>query len=267
MPVPAYLASLRVFCPLSEFPPGERRRWERYVAAGRAVGRAELMAGEHAQALAALVAPRLDVAEEHAVAEVVDGVTYLCPARTQLRTWQAAAAFRDGLPDLLADAFLPARLAAEASEQLAGWQEVSPQLQAHIRTSAWTVPLAWLLLFDPAERQVQPVALRYAAGLTTVRRRAGAALAILREALPAAPTAAALEELVHWLGGFSTRSRVELDYGALAELFEDLTAEVSVADLTEALAALAAGDGAAATAAYERVVSRWRPLQLRENAS
>src|SRR5690242_15418458 len=50
--VPAYLASLRVFSPLATFPPAERGRWERYIAAERAPDRATLVAIEHDTGLA-----------------------------------------------------------------------------------------------------------------------------------------------------------------------------------------------------------------------
>jgi hypothetical protein len=74
-----------------------------------------------------------------------------------------------------------------------------------------------------------------------------------------------LHELGRWLGEFSGRSRVELDYGALGPLLGDPD-EASVADLQAGLAALQTGDGAGAAAAYERVAGRWRELQLRESA-
>lgn len=267
MPVPTYLASLRVFSPLSTFPPGERRRWERYIAAGKALDRAGLVAAEHDQALRALVRPSLDVAEEQAAAEVVDGVTYLCPSRTQLRVWSAAAEFRDGLPALIADSFVPRGLADEAADRLAGWREVSPELRAHIRTAPWAIPLAWFLLFEEAEADRGEDTLRYVAGLGATRRRITQALGVLEQTLPQAPTTGQLADLGRWLAEFHGYSRVELDYGVLAGLFEDLTGETSVADLTEALGALNRADGDTASAAYERVAARWRPLQLRENAS
>lgn len=268
MPVPLYQASLRVFSPLSTFPPGERRRWERYVAAAKAPDRLELQRIEHDQALAAAVRPTLDVDEDHALAEVVDGVTFLCPARTQLRVWQAAEEFRDGMAPLLADTFVPRALAEEAADQLAGWREVSPDLRAHIRTSSWSIPLTWFLLFDPAEAYRAEGVLRYATGITAVRRRAADALQIMEAVLPQAPTTPELAELIGWLAGFHGYSRVELDYGMLATLFGDeLSKETSVDDLTGGLAALARGDGVAAGRAYERVMERWRAVQQREHCS
>jgi hypothetical protein len=265
---PASSASLRVFVPLSTLPPGERRRWERYVAAGRALDRRGLVAAERAAAIAAAIRPTLDVDQEHALVEVVDGVTYICPARTQLRVWEAAGTFRDGLPEIIADAFIPQQLADEAIDQLAGWQEVSPGLVPHVRSACWTIPLAWFLLFDPAEEARHENELRFVTSLDASRRRAARASAVLGATLPQVPMLADLQEIDRWLDQFHRMGRVELDYGGLAVLFgEALPQETSVSDLATGLDALARGDGAGAAAAYERVASRWRHVQLRETAS
>lgn len=268
MSAPASSASLRVFVPLSTLPPGERRRWERYVAAGRALDRGGLVAAERAAAVVAVVKPTLDVDQEHALVELVDGVTYICPARTQLRVWETAAVFRDGLPQIVADAFIPPELADEATDQLAGWREVSPGLVPHVRSTCWTIPLAWFLLFDPAEELRHDGELRFVAGLDATRRRAARAGAVLAATLPQVPMLGDLQEIDRWLDQFHRMGRVELDYGGLAALLgESLAQETSVADLADGLDALSRGDGAGAAAAYERVAGRWREVQLRETAS
>ena len=73
------------------------------------------------------------------------------------------------------------------------------------------MPLAWFLLFDPAERLLSGPRLRYVTGLDRARRRAGEALAVLQRTLPQAPTTPMLEDLVGWLGSFHRVSRVELE--------------------------------------------------------
>ena len=256
-----------MFVPLSTLPSGERRRWERYVAAGKAPDRAGLVAAERAAAVVAAVRPSLDVDEEHALVEVVDGVTYICPARTQLRVWVAAEEFRFGLPALVADAFVPPTLAAEAGEQLAVWREVSPGLVPHIRSACWTIPLAWFLLFDPAERSEARSGLRYVTAMSNAIRRAGAAISVISAALPQVPIVADLADVARWLEQFHAFGRVELDYGGLVDMLAGTVQdERSVADLAEGLAAVRSGDGAAAAAAYDRVAGRWRDLQLKETA-
>jgi hypothetical protein len=48
---------------------------------------------------------------------------------------------------------------------------------------------------------------------------------------------------------------------------EALRADESVADIAESVAALGKGDPAGASAGYERVVSRWRPIAGVESAN
>jgi len=83
------------------------------------------------------------------------------------------------------------------------------------------------------------------------------------------PVAEAVEESARWLEEFHSRSIVELDYGGLAELLSDdlLREDDSAALVAEGLAALAAGEAARATTAYERLVERWRRIQLLERSN
>jgi len=268
VPVPAYLASLRVFSPLSTFPSGERRRWERYLAAGRALDRASLVEREHEAALGACVVPTLDVDEEHALVEIMDGEAYLCPARTQLRVWQTAGEFREGLAALLADVFVPPKLADEAEDQLAAWREVSPDLRSHVQTSAWTIPSAWLLLFDSTEAVRGDGQLRYVTTIDLARNRATGAVQALEEAGMQISVMVELADVIGWLAAFDDSSRVELDYGVLAPMFgTELDTEDSVALLGAGLEALKRGDLAAAGQSYDTFMERWQSLRMRSTAS
>ena len=107
------------------------------------------------------------------------------------------------------------------------------------------------------------------ADAAAARRRVARALGVLRRTLPDAPSVEGLENLGRWLEDFHPHSRVELDYGGIVEVLSDeqVRAETSVADVAESLAALQRGDGAAAGEAYERLLSRWRVLQLREQSN
>jgi hypothetical protein len=111
--------------------------------------------------------------------------------------------------------------------------------------------------------------LRYVTAMSGARRRVARALSLLRRRLPEAPTVAGLEQLGRWLEQFHPHSRVELDYGGLVALMDDeaLRSDTSVADLAESLVALGEERAEEALAAYERVLSRWRPLQSLETAS
>jgi hypothetical protein len=60
-----------------------------------------------------------------------------------------------------------------------------------------------------------------------------------------------------------------LDYGGLVHLLDDdaLSRDHSARDVTDGLAALAAGDSASAVGAYERMMERWRTVRALEHAS
>lgn len=281
MVLPGYTTLLRVYEPLASFPPPERARWERYAEAARAGGSlmdtATAVRSEHVAALGALVRPRLDVEEEHALVRQYDGLPYVCPLDTQRRVWEALAEFRAGLADVLAEAFVPATLADDAEAQLDAWRAASDARPPHVVTATWHVPLWWFLLAEPGERTLvlgsgpgdASRSLTYATTMTGARRRAARALALLQKTIPQAPTVRGLEDTGRWLEEFHPYSRVELDYGDLVHVLDDafLETDASVADLAEGLALLRAGDGPAAAAAYERVVVRWRPVQAKETAS
>lgn len=267
MPVPLYASFLRVFSPVGTFPAAEAQRWRRY--ARTADERSSALAAERRASLAALPTGRLELPGETALLMDVDGILHVCPLRTQVRAWEAAAAYAPPLPAPMVDLLRPRAQVEQATAALAAWQEANPGLVSQVLTSPWHVPAAWLALFDPVERQVVEGAVRHLTTVPRARRRGVAALAVLGETLPQAPTAETLRRTVEWLTVFPDTARLELDYGELIRLLgpAGLVADTSVADVTEALTRLAAGDAPGAARAYERVLERWRPLQLLEHAS
>ncbi|MGZ4665170.1 MAG: hypothetical protein ACXV5Q_09065 [Frankiaceae bacterium] len=296
-------AALRIYEPLAAFPPDERPRWERYARSGSAPSRAEGARREREITMDAAVRRRLDpvpsggapssgsaphrgqadtgpggsgIGAEQAFTQRVDGLLYVCPWRLQIRVWQAAQEFRTGLPRLLADAFIPAAVAARAEAALERLRLRGAELKVPVRCSTWTIPLPWLCVFDPAERVLvigrgpaKERSLIYATPMAQARRRVARALSVLRRTLPDALSVAGLEDVGRWLEEFHPHSLVELDYGGLAALLSDaeLRAETSVADVAEALAALADSDGEKARDAYARLMRRLRRLQAVEQAS
>jgi hypothetical protein len=134
-----YAAHLRVYEPLSGLPETERERWQAYIAAGDVASRPQQMLREHQVALAAVLAipPRLDLSDgsEHAYVRELDGLTYVCPWRLQVRAWDALDSFRSQLPDELRDAFFPAALSAAAEDARDVWRANNPQLKAGILTA------------------------------------------------------------------------------------------------------------------------------------
>ena len=79
----------------------------------------------------------------------------------------------------------------------------------------------------------------------------------------------AVEEGTRWLEEFHPRSIVELDYGGLVNLLpdDDLTSDDSHGLVAAGLSALSRGDADAASGAYEKLVARWRAVQLLERCN
>ena len=287
-----FAAHLRIYEPLGAFDEGERHRWTSYVDDGPP-SRSVLMALEHERALAAACAvpPRLSVATdtEHAYVRHLDGLTYVCPWRLQVRAWQALEDFRTLLPDELTEAFLPPATLLAAEVEHESWASANPDASLGIRTSTWSIPLTWFALFEPEERRLvlgerRPVgaadrgalaqtgldrALVYLTAMSRARRRAARALHVVRRVFDDGPAIEALDELGRWLEEFHPHSLVELDYGGLVHLMDDetLSADDSVGDIAGALDDLSRGDAASAGARYEEITARWRVIASLEHAN
>lgn len=283
-----YAAHLRVYEPMSGLPEGERVRWQEYVAQGDIPSRPVQMAHEHQVALAAVLAvpPRLNLSDgvDHAYVRHLDGLTYVCPWRLQLRAWDALDSFRSQLPDELRDAFFPAALTAAADDARDAWVARHPEVKAGILTSTWQVPVAWFTVFEAAERRLVlgdrrsqsdssatglDRAMVYLTAMSRARRRVAQALRIVRKVFDEGPATSAIEDVGRWLEDFHPHSLVELDYGGLVHLFDDeaLSADTSVAEVGESLERLSVGDVAAAGECYEKVIGRWRSIAALEHAN
>ena len=266
-------AHLRVYEPLAAFAEEEQQRYTALRRSGTSPSRAASDRDERSAAVRAAVRGTLDLPEGPVLMDTVDGLLYVCPLRTRLRALIAAGEFRSGMADAVADAFLPPQVAEQAESDLERWRRRMPTMKVAVVSCTYLVPLPWFVPFDAGERVLVTGAgersMRYVAPMSAARRRTARALATLRRALPEAPTVAGLEQLGRWLEDFHPHARVELDYAGLVELLtdEELRADVSVADIAESLTALGEGRGADAVGAYERVISRWRPLQQLETAS
>ena len=287
-----YAAHLRVYEPLGAYSEDERQRWTSYVDGGPP-SRAVLMAMEHEAGLAAACAvpPRLDLGSDRDYAYVrhLDGLTYVCPWRLQLRAWQAVEEFRSELPDEIADAFLPAAAVLATSVEYDAWTASNPDVQPGIRSCTWSIPLPWFALFEPEERRLvlgargtvsaggpdAPArtgldrALVYLTAMSRARRRAARALHVVQRAFDEGPAVEALDGIGRWLEEFHPHSLVELDYGGLVHLMDDeaLSADDSVGEIAAALDHLGQSDVGAAGSRYEAVVDRWRAIAALEHAN
>lgn len=294
-----YSAYLRVYEPLAAFNQAERARWESYAAQVDRPPVAAAVRLEHQRALAALLAPvavddcrrgrRADRGDDGdgAFVRVLDGLTYVCPWRTTLRTWSALTALRGELPDEVADAFVPAPAVAAARREYDAYRGAHPDARTHIRSATWQVPIPWFVLVESGERALRlgprlaaPTtdsgadrdaarSVVYVAAMSRARRRAARALAVLRRVVTEGTVVDEVEELARWLEDFHPHAVVELDYGALVHLLDDdaLREDDSAGDVAAALAGLAVGDLPAAATAYEQVMARWQAVRSVELAN
>jgi hypothetical protein len=287
-----FAAHLRVYEPLGAYDEEQRHSWTSYVDDGPP-SRPVLMALEHERALAAACAvpPRLDVAAdtEHAYVRHLDGLTYVCPWRLQLRAWQALEDFRTLLPDELTEAFLPPATLLGAEVEHESWVAANPDVTPGIRSATWSVPLTWFALFEPEERRLVlgerrasgaadggalaqtglDRALVYLTAMSRARRRAARALHVVRRVFDDGPAIEGLDELGRWLEEFHPHSLVELDYGGLVHILDDaaLRADESVAEVAAAITGMETGQAELAVAMHKRVVSRWRVVRALESAN
>jgi hypothetical protein len=279
--VPSLFASyLRVYEPLAAFDRARQVYWRRYVNEGRAVAPLEGPGRQRTAVLEALGASwtRLpDLPDEAYVLESDDSLL-VCPWNLRVRVAEAALTARSGVPAVLADAFVPPALAGLARSVLDDWRSGARVLEhglprLHEQVSTWGVPLRWFAFVELSDRELSlrpgRRVLRYRTKIQRARRRAQRAHDVLERSLGEVPITMAVAETAQWLDEFHDRSVVELDYGGLVSLLSDeqLAADDSPALVTDGLIAVAEGRGDDATKVYERLVDRWRAIQLLERCN
>jgi hypothetical protein len=295
---PPYVAELRVYEPLSSFPPAERTEWQRYLAAGPPPSTREGLRQERAVGLASACratprVPRPGEAGAHAYVLTADGMPLICPLRTELRCWRAATELAALLPSEVVAAVLPEAEIDRAVREHEQWLNQHPESRAHVLTSRWVVPVRWFLLVRPDERRLQLGEPPGSRGAGDVDEPAGEAAAAARgsggSALPAATEVG--RSLLYRTAMADARRRIARSLVVLRRAFDagpvvgaveslgrwleefhprsdaELRADDSPGDLADALAALGAGDLQKATEAYDRVIERWRIAHRVESAN
>ncbi|TDB77370.1 hypothetical protein [Micromonospora sp. KC721] len=279
--MPLFASYLRVYEPLTAFARDRQAYWRRYVREGRAVAPLEGPGRQRTSIIAALGAgwTRLPDLPDEAYVLEADDTLLVCPWDLRIRVAEAALSAREGVPSVLADAFVPPVLAGQAKAVVDDWRSGARVLEhgvprLHEQTATWGVPLRWFVLFETAERHLvtdpaERRALRYRTEISKARRRAQRALSVLRKSVGEAPITEAVEEAARWLEEFHPRSVVELDYGGLVRLLSDdsLAADDSTDLVAAGLAGLSRGEAEEASAAYDRLVARWRAVQLLERCN
>lgn len=265
-----YVASLRIYEPLSAFDPVDRLRWQSIDSS------IDSRHTEQELALRRVVFPEPPAGRPDG-AHVLDinDVRYVSPWSTATRCWAALDDFKDSLPSSITPFFVPQSL----EEVITTGVDLLEDRVPHIITETWVIPPRWFSLFIPEERvRGEDEDGIYSFARTTMakaRERATRSHEIVLGAFGQGSVEQEIENLLDWLELFHPESLVELDYGGLANYLDNVLRaqgldgiddDSSIEDVAHSLAGLAAGDGAVAGQGYERLVTRWRSVQAIESA-
>src|SRR5689334_18748993 len=156
-----FAAYLRVYEPLTAFDRDRQLYWRRYVKEGRAVAPLDGPGRQRTAVLEALGAgwTRLPDLPEDAYILETDDTLLVCPWNLKFRVAEAALSARDGVPPVLADAFVPAKLAGLAKTVVDDWHSGSQVLErgmprVHEQIATWGIPLRWFVFVDLSEREL-----------------------------------------------------------------------------------------------------------------
>ena len=265
-----YVASLRVYEPLTAFNLNDQARWSQ-IAVTSPTGWDEQKKALHRTIVSDSPALKPDGAH---VLEL-EGKRYIAPWSTAARCWAALDDFKSSLPSTLSKYFLPQKIEDAINVNL----EVIEDKVSHIITATWSIPPRWFALFEPSDRlrgtnnDGAYTILR--TSISNAKQRCLFAHQAVVNAFGNGPIEQEIADLLQWLGIFNDQSVVECDYGGLAVYLEKslvdngeagLNADTSIEDVSRSLAGLAAGDGALAGQGYERLVTRWRRVASFEQA-
>lgn len=265
-----YVASLRIFEPLTAFEPVDRLRWQNLDPS------VDSRREEQALALRRLVFPEPPaVRPDGAHILDIDGTRYISPWSTATRCWAALDDFKESLPSSITPFFVPPSL----EEVITTGVDVLEDRVPHIITENWVIPPRWFSLYTPEERTRGVDADGpFCIARTTMakaRERAERSHEIVLGAFGQGPVEQEIENMLDWLEMFHPESLVELDYGGLASYLDvalreqgldGINDDSSIEDVAFSLSGLAAADGAVAGQGYERLVTRWRAVQAFESA-
>ena len=265
-----YVASLRVYEPITTFNPDDQARWNQIAVTSPTTW------DEQNKALRRIIViepPALKPDGAHVLEH--QGVRYVAPWSTAARCWVALDDFKSSLPNTLSKFFLPQKIEDSININSEAVEGKVP----HIITATWSIPPRWFALFEPSDRFCGSnddgafIILR--TSISNAKQRCLFAHQVVVNAFGNGPIEQEIAGLLQWLQIFNDQSIVECDYGGLAIYLEKsiidngefgLNADTSIEDVARSLAGLAAGDGALAGQGYERLVTRWRRVASFEQA-
>lgn len=266
-----YVASLRIYEPLSAFEPADRLRWQSIEVNDTSY------ISEEELALRRLVFPEPPAGRPDGVHILeIDGERFISPWATATRCWAALDTFKDSLPSTV----IPFFITPAIEDVITAGVDLLEDKVPHILNETWVIPPRWFLLFQPSERQrgenANGVFTTVRTTISLAKSRAQSAHETVVSAFGEGPVEQDLENLLAWLEMFHPNSYVELDYGGLATYLEKslrdngeegLSADTSIEDVLHSLSGLSASDGLIAGQGYERLMSRWRYVQALESAN
>ena len=264
-----YLASLRIYEPLSSFKPVDQLRWKNLELDSSSFNREEELALRRTVQLE----PATHRPDGVHLLDY-EGSRYLAPWATATRCWAALDNFKDSLPSTV----LPFFVSPEMEEAITAGVDLLEDKVPHILNETWVIPPRWFILFTPQERMRG----ENEHGLFSIARtqisnaksRSRMAHEAVLNAFGEGPVEQELVNLIAWMEMFHHDSLIELDYGGLANFMNTalidvggLDADTSIEDVMHSVAGLAASDGMMAGEGYQRLISRWRLVQAFEHAS
>ena len=274
-----YTAYLRVYQPITTLSPRDREYWEEYAASKELPERINALAAEQAESLGRVITspPVVAPAQESRDAYLrrVDDRLYVCPWQTRLRSWRAFAEFSSATPTALVEAFVPSREVSRAETGYRRWRESGARTLPGILSSNWTIPVPWFVPFEHQERCLvlssgTTRTLLYLTRTAQARHRLEHTATVLRDNIGEHAVSKSTEELMNWLEVVAhPASLLELDYGGLPHLLSDdhLNEDRSVAEISDAVEALAKGDGGRVVELRKRITRRWRSVRALEHAN
>ena len=266
-----YVASLRIYEPLSAFEPADRLRWQSIE-----VNDASYISEEEL-ALRRLVVPEPPAGRPDGVHILeIDGERFVSPWATATRCWAALDNFKESLPSTV----IPFFVSPAIEDVITAGVDLLEDKVPHILNETWVIPPRWFLLFQPSERHrgedSNGVFTTARTTIALAKSRAQVAHETVVGAFGEGPVEQDLENLLAWLEMFHPNSYVELDYGGLATYLEKslrdngedgLSADTSIEDVLHSLSGLAASDRMIAGQGYERLMSRWSHVRALESAN
>ena len=266
-----YVASLRIYEPLSAFEAADRLLWDAIDSLNLDNSRNL----EQRDALQRVATNQLPTARPDGAHILdLDGIRYVCPWSTSVRTWASLSDFRANNVSTV----IPYFISNSYQEALEDSVDLTTSKVPHIISQTWIIPPRWFALFETHERiRGHDKDGAYVIARAEIARAIGRAKtthSAVKAAFGEGPVEQELLDLIDWLEMFHPKSMVELDYGGLADYLElslaeegGLEADTSIEDIQSSIAGLAVGDGSLAGQGYERLVTRWRKVAAFEGAS